>query len=349
MKKYSIWALFLSLFLTAQENKNVTIDFSGYMDIYYAYDFSKPETEQRLPFLYSHNRHNEFALNIALARIKASYENVYGTLSFHSGSYVEDNYASEKVKYINEAFLGIYLNSSKKDVLEIGILPSYIGFETAVSHSNLTLTRSILADNSPYFMTGAKYGHHFNDKVTFSFLVTNGWQRIQKAQPTISPSFGTQLVLTPTAKTTINWSTFLGKETYADQFSMRYFSNLYWDQKWNDKWRTILGFDCGYQQKPNASYESKTWMSPVLIAQYTLNKQWQIGIRSEYYSDIDNAIVVGPLPFETFGNSLNLDFLPNAKFKLRTEAKWYSASENIVATDNKNSNFCITSGVSFEF
>ncbi|MBK8628486.1 MAG: hypothetical protein IPN86_23905 [Saprospiraceae bacterium] len=43
------------------------------MDIFYAYDFSKLQGNIRQPFLYNHNRHNEF--NVNLAFIKAAVTN----------------------------------------------------------------------------------------------------------------------------------------------------------------------------------------------------------------------------------------------------------------------------------
>jgi hypothetical protein len=55
------------------------------------------------------------------------------------------------------------------------------------------------------------------------------------------------------------------------------------------------------------------------------------------------------MPFETLGNSLNFDFLPNSKFKIRTEDKWYHATENIFDEGNKKDNFSVTTTLSFEF
>jgi hypothetical protein len=137
----------------AQENNEVKFSFSGYIETFYAYDFNQPKTDAKLPFMYNYNRHNEFNINFALLRAKVEYDNAYAIVSLQSGTYVDDNYANEKIRYLNEAYIGLYLDASKKQSIEVGILPSYIGFESAITASNLTLTRSLLADNSPYFMT----------------------------------------------------------------------------------------------------------------------------------------------------------------------------------------------------
>ena len=46
----------------------INIDFSGYMDGYYAYDFNNSDQLSNQTFFYNHNRHNEFNINIALFR-----------------------------------------------------------------------------------------------------------------------------------------------------------------------------------------------------------------------------------------------------------------------------------------
>ena len=120
-------------------------------------------------------------------------------------------------------------DKARISTMELGILPSYIGFETATSSANLTLTRSLLAENSPYFMTGVKYTYKPSDKWQFSGLITNGWQRINKPDKSISPALGSQLVYKPSVKSLFNWSTYVGKELYNNRWGMRYFSNLYWD------------------------------------------------------------------------------------------------------------------------
>lgn len=343
---YSV--LLLSFLGNAQEKDSLTIKVSGFLETYYAYDFSNPTTETKLPFMYNYNRHNEFNVNNGLIRTQLQYGNTYASIAVHAGTYVDDNYASEDIKLVSEAYVGMYLNDNKKSSIEVGIMPSYIGFESATTATNLTLTRSILAENSPYFMTGIKYNYKPNDKWSFSGLVTNGWQRINKPDKTVVPAFGTQIVYKPAENTTLNWSTFIGKEFYGTELAMRYFSNLYWDNQWNSKWRTILGFDFGIQDRSSLNDKHLYWMSPVLITQYSISQKWQTAVRFEYYQDEDNVIVATSDAFKTSGASINFDYLPNSKVKLRTEARYFDSKEAIFF-DNKSNNFFVTTSLSFEF
>ncbi len=272
-------------------------------------------------------------------------------MALQAGTYVEDNYANETTKIINEAYVGLYLDKAKKSTIELGILPSYIGFETANNSSNVTLTRSLLADNSPYFMTGIKYTFTANEKWTFSGLLTNGWQRINKPDKNVGPAFGSQIIYKPSTNSLFNWSTFMGKEWYNDQWGMRYFSNFYWDNKWNSKWRTIIGFDAGMQTDVTNNNNKLFWMSPLLIMQYTLAPKWQTAFRAEYYQDEDAVIIAINDEFKTLGTSLNIDYLFNSKVKLRTEARYLNSQEKVFSKDEipVNNNFFITTSLSFEF
>ena len=335
----------------AQEKSDFKIEFTGFLEAYYAYDINQPQSEGKLPFMYNYNRHNEFNLNIGLLRSRLEYENAYASFALHSGTYVDDNYANEKLKYISEAYVGLHLDQSKKNSIEVGILPSYIGFESATTSSNLTLTRSVLAENSPYFMTGVKYNYTPSDQWNFSVLITNGWQRINKPDKNIPPSFGSQVVYKSNPNSTFNWSTFVGKEFNGFDFTMRYFSNVNFDKKWSDKWRTIVGFDYGVQDTSSQNDVHESWFSPVLIVQRSLTTKWQTAVRMEYYNDEQNIIVTAEDEFKLLGLSLNVDYLISPKVKFRTEARYFETTKNIFFHSNElvSNNFFVTSSLSFEF
>lgn len=343
-KALAIILLLISISLYSQEKSELKTSFSGFIETYYSYN----SNEERMPFIYNYNRHNEFNLNIALLRAKVEYENVYGSISLHSGTYVSDNYANEDIKFLNEAYVG--LNLDKKQSIEVGILPSYIGFESATTAANLTLTRSILAENSPYFMTGVKYNYKPSSKWNFSGLLTNGWQRINKPNNKALSSLGTQVVYKPTETATFNWSTFIGDEPIGTDLRTRYFSNLYYDFQWKTKYRTIAGFDFGMQRKLDESGFNQ-WLSPVLITQYSINSKWKTAFRAEYYQDNKNTIITTNDEFKTLGFSLNLDYLPNSKVKFRTEARYFDSKKEVFVkgSDFANSNFFVTTSLSLEF
>ncbi|WP_290707342.1 outer membrane beta-barrel protein, partial [Flavihumibacter sp. CACIAM 22H1] len=212
--------LFLFIpFITAAQDSSSTgqvtrpFSISGYLEAYYSYDFNKPANNTRPGFLYNFNRHNEFTLNLGF--IKASYltERTRANLAIGVGTYMNANYAAEPglLKNIVEANAGYKLSATKNLWFDIGIQPSHIGFEAAVGRDNWTLTRSMVAENTPYFESGAKLSFTTNDeKLIISAMVLNGWQRITRLNGNSLLSWGTQLTYKPNEKITMNYSTFIG-------------------------------------------------------------------------------------------------------------------------------------------
>ena len=62
-------------------------------------------------------------------------------------------------------------------------------------------------------------------------------------------------------------------------------------------------------------------------------------------------MVVTPNAFDVLGLSANLDFLPNSKFKIRTEARWMDSKEPNFVKNNSfvNSNFMLATSLAFEW
>ena len=75
-----------------------------------------------------------------------------------AGTYMNANYAAEPeyLKNIYEANAGIKISKNENLWIDVGILPSHIGFETAIRKDNWTLTRSMVAENSPYYESWRK-------------------------------------------------------------------------------------------------------------------------------------------------------------------------------------------------
>lgn len=338
------------------QNAKPKVDFSGYIETYYSYDFNKPEIGIRQPFLYSYNRHNEFNINLGLVKVSVSNAKYRANLALQSGTYVSDNYAAEdeELRIISEANVGISLNSKNNLWLDAGILPSHIGFESAIGANNQNLTRSILAENSPYFLTGAKLTYEPTSKWLMSVSILNGWQRIKRLQGNSLLSLGTQLTYKKSDKLLFNWSTFIGSDSPDVDRKMRYFNNLYSQYKATDKLNFTAGFDVGFQQKFKKSNRYYAWYSPVLISQYQISEKWSSALRLEYYSDKYN-VIVNPLatatPFEISGSSLNFDYSPFKMAKIRFEARYLNASEAVFArsTAFKEDNLAITTSLSLQF
>jgi len=331
-------------------------EISGVVDLFYGYDFNQPEGKTRLPFLCNHNRHNQVVLNLGLVKLAYSQDRFRGNLALHAGSYSVDNYAEEPgiLKHVFEGNAGVLLSKKGNVWLDAGILPSHIGFESAISTDNLTLTRSILAENTPYFLTGGKVSFQPSDKWFFSALVFNGWQRITRVEGTKKPSLGTQVSYRPKEGMLINWSTFLGSNDPDLTRRSRYFSNLYGQFQVGDSFGLILGMDLGVQQQQMGSRAYDVWYSPVVIGQVTWNQRLKSAFRLEYYQDRAGVIVPTentPSGFSTGGFSANLDYVLWEGLVWRVEASNYRSRDQVFLYPESltATNFFLISSLAYRF
>ena len=124
-------------------NQSPDFYFLGYLDVFYAYDFNQPESGVRQPFLYNHNRHNQFNLNNGILGFEISNPKYRAGFGIHTGTYVMDNYSAEPgvLKNIYEAYVGLALNKKNDLWLDAGIFESFIGFENPISIEMGTILR----------------------------------------------------------------------------------------------------------------------------------------------------------------------------------------------------------------
>lgn len=360
MKNYCIFLMVILFpvpgYSQQDSAKDEQIIWGAFADFYYAYDFNSPPGRRRALLangetpIYSHNDHNSFSLNNAI--LGASYidEKTRAFLSFHTGTYVRENYAAEPTlfKLIYEAYAGVRV---KKGLwIDAGIFPSHIGAESAVSIKSLTLTRSLMADNSPYFESGIRATWEATRKITLSALVINGWQNITENNE--DKAIGTQITIKPSEKIVINSSSFIGKETAANSIrpTMRYFHNFYAGLNF-ERISVLASFDIGFQEAESGNNYNE-WYSPNLICRYWLHKNLAVAGRIEYYHD-PKGIIINPEVsggFQTYGYSLNLDYKITEKALWRIEGRVFD-SENPVFLSSKqltSNNIFVISSLSIQ-
>lgn len=361
MKKAIVIGIMLGIiFPKAQSSDSLKsgnkLTVSAYAELFYTYDFNRPENSHRQDFLYSYNRHNELNLNLGL--IKGSYQNdnFRANLALMAGVYAEDNLSAEEeiLQYVNEANAGVKISKTKDLWIDAGIMPSHIGWESAIGKDNINLTRSLAADNSPYFETGAKISYTSdNGKWFVSGLILNGWQRIIQAEGNQSLSFGHQIIYKPNEKITLNSSSFIGNDKAKEEKKMRYFHDLYGNFQLTKQFSATLGFDIGAEQKEKGSKSYNLWYTPNILMKYQLTDQWAFGGRLEYYNDKNGVIINTGTEngFQTFGYSFNLDYLIFKKVMLRTEARGFTSKDAVFMKNNglKTGNFFITTSLSAWF
>lgn len=350
---------FVVLFATkteAQTDSVKKLSFSGYAEVYYQYDFNKPSNHVSPPFIYSYNRVNEVTLNLGL--LKAAYigDRLRANFSLMAGTYANANLASEQgvFKNIYEANAGMKLSKKKELWLDAGILPSHIGFESAIGKDCWTLTRSILADNSPYYEAGVRMSYtSVNTKWYLAAFILNGWQRIQRVNGNNTPAFGTQITFKPSDKLLINFSSFIGNVKPDSSRQMRYFHNFYMVRQLTKKWGMTFGLDTGMEQITKGRSKMNGWFSPLIIVCYQPTDDLFIAARAEYYHDRNGVIapLVNTQPFKMKGISLNTDykFMENLLWRIETRLLSNSSPYFIKENGLSKTNISITTALAVSF
>jgi hypothetical protein len=344
---------------TAAPDNGLTL--SGYVEAYYVHDFTAPGTSQERPgFLYNHKRNREVNVNLAFLKGAYTAERVRANLAIQVGTYPQYNYAAEQdlVKNIFEANAGVKLARTRDLWFDAGIFVSHIGFESAISKDCWTLTRSIVAENSPYYLAGAKLTYtSLSGKWTLLGGAFNGWQRVKRLDGYTGSSVSTQVQFRPSAKVTLNWSTFLGSDRPDSLQSGRMYHNFYAIFQ-PGRFGLILGYDLGSDRQPvldgrRVGSGRYTWSTPVVIARYAVGPQINLAGRVEYYTDRNGVIIATGTPngFQTWGYSANFDVAVTPQALFRVEGKVYDSRDAIFESANglSRTNASLTTSLAVSF
>lgn len=324
---FLFFCLFSNLYAQNEEETfldNVTI--SGYLETYFMFDASQPPGNELPDFFYNFNRHQEFNLNVGILKAAYESERVRANFALMAGTFTQANMAHEPagLRNIFEANVGYQLAKEKNLWIDVGVFESHIGFESAIGADCWNMTRSIKAENSPYYLSGAKVTYITDDeRWLMSGMLLNGWQRIQRVQGSKVPSFGHQVQFRPNENTIFNSSSFIGTEYPDINRRMRYYHNFWMQIDISERFGLIAGFDYGLEQIQKRSSTLRNWYSPIFNVRYKLSDKLAVAMRYEYFNDRSN-IALNTSPQNGFihhGASINLDVNLHENVLFRVEAR----------------------------
>lgn len=299
------------------------------VDTYYAYDFNRPLNNNR-QFTTQAARHNEFNINWAFIQLNYSDDLIRSNFAIHTGTYVLFNYADEPntlLKLIAQANAGVKIGSNIW--IDVGVLPSHIGYENTLSAENEIYTRALMAENSPYFSTGVQLNAEVTKELTASFVILNGWQNITETNH--SKSVGMNINYKPAPHIEINYSNYWGNEgNKLTGRKMRFFNHSYLKYRFSSKLHGALSFDIGNQELLWSKIR-RTWHTGMIILQHRFNEKLSVAGRVEYYHDPYQIMITTDTPngFKTRSNTLNLNYHLNKYAIFRLEGRMYNATDKI--------------------
>ena len=339
------------------KQKLIPLTVEGYIDTYFSFDFNEPENSIR-PYSVSYTRHNEFNINLAYVSLKYASENVKAVFTPGFGTYMNANYATERVtlKNIVEAYVSVKIFKNKNIWLDAGVIPSPYTNETAIALDQICYSRSFAPEYTPYYLTGAKLSLPLSEKVTLYTYLLNGWQVIEDVNSPLA--LGTQLEFKPNANYSFTWNTYMGNEqsVYVPDYKMRYFTDAYFTWNKGDCWTFTGCVYAGLQEKRNIQNETTAygWYQGNIATRYKLNKKNSISARVEYFSDY-NQIMITPVSiasgFDTYSGCLGYNLSIAEQVMFRLEAKHLFSNQDVFEKNNSsfNNNTILLAGINARF
>ena len=315
----SSFALLIICFLSINtpeicgSDAGIKITTSLHGEAYLQYSFRKDS--ERLPeYMVSQVDFNSPAVNLLLGKIAFDATSWKGEFSMMSGTYSRDNLAHEIgiLKNINSMWLS-YAPSETMDILA-GIYSSHIGVESPIGKECLVPTRSIVADNSPYYESGIRIRHQANN-ATYAIHLLNGWQRSSIDSLGILPAIGYEYSAN-TEQLNYRFSGFIGKISHDTSDGIRYYQHLGATYQIDPNFIVSASLDIGMQQKK----EIQAWIfAPLIMGQWSLNESLKAHGRLEYYHDPEGMIISSLSGLSGFGYSMGIDWSYSNAMLFRAE------------------------------
>ena len=330
---------------TAPVDTTTRVTWGAFVDGYYAWDFQQPANFDRsfaggALFTTQPARHNEFNINLAFVEAKMDGQRVRGRIALQTGTSVQSNYSGEPVngqvsgqslaRHIQEAVVGVKV--AENIWVDGGIFFSHMGMEGWLSRDNPMYTRSLVADYSPYYQSGAKVPWAATPKLTAQLDVVNGWQNISENNK--GKGVGIRLDYAPMPNSTLSYYNFFSQEAGT---RLRSFNGV--GAKVAKGRATMLAeFDIGMQDDSDGSGGSATWYGFTAIARGQVTPTVALSARVERFDDENQIIIatgaVNETPNSAFrgnGASVGLDWSPQPRLQWRTELRGFMNDRAVFA------------------
>jgi len=332
----SLLFLFFSTIVLGQaQNDSTTLTKQGdlsymfYVDTYYGYDFNKPYSGNRPPFVYQYSRDNEFNINMGMVNFNYKNDNLEANLGFNVGTFPQSYYAGEDtlLNFLYQA--NIKYIASKKFDITIGMFAPHLGFESILSYDNMTLSQSLVSEGTPYYISGVQVYYHPTERWNLGLVVANGWQNLYKQPGARNNGFGMHVNYAIEDNIEINYGNFAFNDSQTEQWS--FYNEVFVQKHLSKKWRVTAGASL-------ATISTDDFVAILTtITQYKINKKWTIAGRLEYANDQSLAFYSSDTPnnpFKVGGYSANIDWAPINRLKFRLEGRLFTSPNKMFRNDN---------------
>jgi len=301
-----------------------TVQLHGWVDAFYALNTNRPaDGTSFLPGTgTTARRANELNLNAAALDVSLEPRPIgfHVTLGFgsglevvHSGEPAGSAIGPDVWRNVYQASVSYTAPIGSGLLLEAGIYPSHIGYESFFSKDDWNYTRGWMGEFSPYYQAGVKVSYAFDAHWSAQLHFLNGWQVIGDNNQ--AKAVGTQIAW-KNDRVTLALNTFAGPELPGDNSHWRLFGDvnaLVTATSWLSFGATA---DVGRQDRPEGA---ATWHAAGLYARLALHPRAALALRAEYYDDVDGFFSGSPQILRD--GTVTLEVRPDEHLILKLEAR----------------------------
>lgn len=313
---------------------SVAVKFGAFVDGYFAWDTHRPRSLDRA-YTTTAARHSEFNVNLAFVDATLIAPRLRGRFAAQFGTSVQANYAAEPrigsnsgpdvSRYIQEAYVGYRVVPNVW--IDAGVFFAPFGAENWISRDNPVYTRSLIADNSPYYESGVRVSWQAPKSLALQAHIINGWQNVSETNEGKAVAVRADWRAIP--RLTLSYDGFVGNEQ-PDSLAARtrQFHEGIARLTVDDRTSVTASFDVGTQPRANAGGRA-FWRGFAVLLRRELSSNVGLGARVEGYSDPEQVIVTTGVDhgLRATGGSLNVDV------QLHPRAVWRSEYRQLDARD----------------
>jgi hypothetical protein len=300
---------------------------TGFVDANYGYDVNHPVSRTTSLRAFD-GPENQFSLNM-IELIFDKPPDAKGSrlgyhLSFGYGNAMNVVNSTDPgglgfAQYMKEGYLSYLAPLGKGLQFDVGKFVTPMGEEVIESKDNWNYSRGLLFTYAvPFYHFGVRGKYAFNDKVSLTGYLVNGWNDI--VDNNTGKTGGFSLAITPSKKFSVTESYLVGPEMAN--------TNKHFRQTWDtvaiysptSKLSLALNLDYGRGDMP-AGFLNPVWWSGVAgYLRYAFTDSIALSTRYEYYND-HSGFTLGTTPAhvnevtETFEKTVHKDFITRLEFR----------------------------------
>ncbi len=205
--------------------------------------------------------------------------------------------------------------------VKLGHFYTILGYETVPAVDNFFYSKPYtFLYGEPFTHTGFLGSARLGD-ITFHAGMTRGWDNWEDNNNDFS-FLGGMNWTSADGRTSIAYAIDIGREQLDPSNNLRSTFSFVVQHKFTERSRYVVQYDRGFEEAGAPDGGDADWFGVNQYLLYTINCEWQAGVRFEWFRDEDAARVRSQIGADYFALTLGLNWMPNDAITFRPEFRW---------------------------